>query len=383
MLKLLRHIVPGVHPEAEMTRRLTEAGYGNAPELLGEILRISADGTPHTLALIHRRLQNQGDAWSWTQEFIKRSLETAALTGESGEDYAEELGPYQAVAAIIGRRLGQMHGVLAQPIDDPAFAPEIVDEKAARRWGKAILAMLGSALTVCRQNEAGLSADMIELLKDLESTRAKLEAEIMRDVLRAKGTLSIRIHGDLHLGQILITQGDIHFIDFEGEPVRPLEERRGLSFALRDVAGLLRSFDYAVAAFDSLPQAGTGSSSAVAADSESLAIPDTPDLEQRRHDLIVSFCATATQAVLESYRSEIGAWAQAHPESAPLLPTDSAAAAVLLDLALLEKAAYEVGYEAKHRPDWIGTPLRGLHRVAHRLLRKGSPLLMRSRSEDT
>ena len=368
MLKLLRHVVPGVHPEAEMTRRLTQAGFGNAPELLGEMLRISADGTPHTLALVHRRVHNQGDAWTWTQEFLKRSLESAALTGESGEDFAEELAPYEAVAGMIGRRLAQMHGVLAQPCDDPAFEPVTVDAAAAREWGKSIRAMLSAAYRACTRNQDQLDAPARELLAALKADRSRIEGEIDRIVQLATGTLMIRIHGDLHLGQVLIAQGDVHFIDFEGEPVRSLEERRALSFPWRDLAGLLRSFDYAVAAFDSQPGAGTGSSTAVAAEVEALAIPDTPGLAESQHDLVTRFCVAATQALLESYRAEIEVWELANGHGASLLPDDPIARRSLLDLALLEKAAYEICYEAAHRPDWMAVPVRGLSRVAQRLL---------------
>src|SRR5690606_4525620 len=156
MLKILRHIVPGEHPEVEMTRRLTQEGYANASVLLGEVLRINADGTPHTLALVHRRIHNQGDGWTWTQEFLKRSLERAALTGESGEDYAEELAPYEVVAGMIGRRLAQMHGVLALPSEDPAFAPAVVDADAAAAWSRSISDMLESAFAACGRHRAAL-----------------------------------------------------------------------------------------------------------------------------------------------------------------------------------------------------------------------------------
>lgn len=373
MLKLLRHVVPGEHPEVEMTRRLTHAGFQNASVLLGEVLRINADGTPHSLALVHRRIHNQGDAWAWTQEFLKRSLESAALTDETSEDYAEELAPYEAVAAMIGRRLAQMHAVLAEPTHDPAFAPAVVDAKAARDWGNSICAMLASAFEACEQHESQFDEAALDVLDRLRKDRKKLEQEVSQAIVAALGSLRIRIHGDLHLGQILIAQGDVHFIDFEGEPVRSLDERRAKSYPWRDLAGLLRSFDYAVAVFDSQPEAGTGSSSAITAESEALAIPDTAPLAERRHELITRFCRTATRAVLESYQQEIGAWMSAHGGSVPLLPENDRARHALLDLALLEKAAYEIVYEAAHRPDWMPVPLRGLYRAAMRLLHPEEP----------
>ena len=368
MLKLLRHVVPGVHPEAEMTRRLTQAGYPNAAELLGEVLRISPDGTSHTLMLAHRRVHNQGDAWSWTQEFLKRSLETAALTGESGEDYADELAPYEAVAHMMGRRLAQMHGVLAEPCDDPAFTPEVVDAAAARGWAKSIRSMLASALKAAEKHRSEFDEAAVAVLDELKENRAALEEQVERRAQESKDCLLIRIHGDLHLGQILIAQGDVYFIDFEGEPVRPLEERRARSFPTRDLAGLLRSFDYAVAVFDSLPHAGTGSASAITAEAESLAIPDTADLANRRHELIKRFCATASEALLRGYETEIELWQEQSADGGQLMPSDPETRKHLLDLALLEKAAYEVCYEAAHRPDWMPVPLRGLLRVARRIL---------------
>lgn len=373
MLKLLRHVVPGVHPEAEMTRRLTQEGYANASVLLGEVLRINADGTPHTLALVHRRIHNQGDGWTWTQEFLKRSLERAALTGESGEDYAEELAPYEVVASMIGRRLAQMHGVLALPSEDPAFAPAVVDADAAAAWSRSISGMLDSAFAACGRHRAALDDASLQVLAALEAERAEIESRIEQGVQAAIGTLQFRVHGDLHLGQILIAQGDVHFIDFEGEPVRGLQERRAKSFPWRDLAGLLRSFDYAVAVFDSQPEAGVGSSTALTAEAEALAIPDTVALADRRHELITRFCVTATQAVLESYEAEIGAWQQLYPDSAALLPPQPEGRRLLLDLALLEKAAYEIVYEAAHRPEWMPVPLRGLRRAAQRLLHPAEP----------
>src|SRR5690606_4083568 len=109
VLKLVRNPPPGVHPEAEMTRRLTRAGYSNSAALLGELVRLDADGTSHTLAVLHRHVANQGDAWAWTQDYLTRTLDDAALTGESAADYEEELRGYTAIASSIGRRLAELH----------------------------------------------------------------------------------------------------------------------------------------------------------------------------------------------------------------------------------------------------------------------------------
>src|SRR5690606_14769287 len=167
-----------------------------------------------------------------------------------------------------------------------------------RGWAKSIRSMLASALKAAEKHRSEFDEAAVAVLDELKEGRAALEEQIERRAQESKDCLLIRIHGDLHLGQILIAQGDVYFIDFEGEPVRPLEERRARSFPSRDLAGLLRSFDYAVAVFDSLPDAGTGSTSAITAEAESLAIPDTADLANRRHELIKRFCATASEAVL-------------------------------------------------------------------------------------
>src|SRR5690606_27367334 len=199
------------------------------------------------------------------------------------------------------RRLAQMHAALAQPSEDTAFAPEPINAAAARGWAKAIRSMLASALKQCERHLPDFDETLSALVEELKEDRSALEAHIEKMAQLATGCLQIRIHGDLHLGQILIAQGDVYFIDFEGEPVRTLEERRARSFPWRDLAGLLRSFDYAVAAFDSQPDAGIGSSTAVAAEVEALAIPDTVDLSERRHELIKRFCRTATEALLDTY----------------------------------------------------------------------------------
>jgi maltose alpha-D-glucosyltransferase / alpha-amylase len=157
----------------------------------------------------------------------------------------------------------------------------------------------------------------------------------------AVGTPMTRIHGDLHLGQALVSHGDVYFIDFEGEPASPLEERREKSSPLRDVAGMLRSFDYA--ARSAFVAGGAGQSDIAVA---------------RKRVIIERFRQVSEDGFLSAYTSEM----LQHD------PATSQERAALLDLFLLQKVGYEIAYEAAHRPSWLGVPLRGLAAMSARLL---------------
>src|SRR5579885_2730067 len=126
VLKLVRRIAPGIHPEAEMTRYLTERGFANTAPLLGEVARFGPDGTPHTMVLVQGFIRNQGDGWVWTLDFLSRVLNAAHVVDPDGqvEDIADALAGYANFAAAIGRRLAELHAALAAPTDNPDFAPE-------------------------------------------------------------------------------------------------------------------------------------------------------------------------------------------------------------------------------------------------------------------
>ena len=149
-----------------------------------------------------------------------------------------------------------------------------------------------------------------------------------------------RIHGDFHLGQVLVSSGEAYIIDFEGEPATSIAERRARTSPLRDVAGLLRSIDYAGASLNDRSRANA------------LPIDDT-----QRNALVAQFRTRASRAFLQAYWAASGLAGGAVEKS-------------LLDLFLIEKAAYEVGYEAANRPTWIGVPLAGLVRLTNRILEK-------------
>jgi maltose alpha-D-glucosyltransferase/alpha-amylase len=381
VLKLVRNPVAGVHPEAEMTRRLTRAGYANSAALLGELVRIDADGTPHTLALLHRRVTNQGDAWAWTRDYLIRTLDDAALTGESAADYEEELSGYYTIACMIGKRLAELHAVLEQADDDPDFSPVSAGNRDAQGWAKDVRAMFQACLKEleAKKGKGELTEQALQHLDELASNRKALLTRIDALALALVGTPLTRIHGDFHLGQVLISQNDVYLIDFEGEPARPLQERRAKASPWRDVAGLMRSIEYAGAAFlaqdpatPPQPQGKdeTGETDAAAA----TAAPAAAAMLLQRRNLLERFCETATAAFLDGYRNNTSApptsddadgqeKLQHDPAPVGSIGLESG----LLDLALFEKAAYEITYEAAHRPDWIDIPLSGLVRVARRI----------------
>jgi maltose alpha-D-glucosyltransferase/alpha-amylase len=340
VVKIIRKVNPGIHPEAEMTRHLTEAGYANAPPLFGEVVRVAPDGTPHLLMIVQGFVRNQGDGWGWTQDWLHRAVDEAALTDAPPED---PFAGYLAFAKALGQRLGELHATLARPSEDAAFAPELASAADHEGWARGALEQLDPALELL-SGRMVLPDELAPIARNLQARREALRDVVHALARAADGALKTRVHGDFHLGQVLVAQGDAVIVDFEGEPARPLSERRAKGSPLRDVAGLLRSLDYAAAVATTTEV----SAAAVAAPSE------------RRAALIARWQQEASSAFLDAYRA---VEAIASPRWVP-----EGAEAALLDLFLLEKAAYEVRYEAANRPDWIGVPLRGLAAIAERLV---------------
>jgi maltose alpha-D-glucosyltransferase/alpha-amylase len=231
-----------------------------------------------------------------------------------------------------------MHAILAQPSDNPDFAPEIVDERVARAWGEAARRQLEQAFGIM----AGRPDDRTAIA--VLDRQERLLAVASALAAKAVGSLRTRVHGDLHLGQVLVAGGDARIIDFEGEPLKPIADRRAKSSPMRDVAGMLRSFDYAAAA--------------VGRDNRLAATGGSGD---RADALLASFRACARKGLLAGYRQVAGR---------ELDERDRA----LLDLLMLEKVAYEIVYEAANRPGWIDVPIRGLAEIAERRL-PGHPAL--------
>jgi maltose alpha-D-glucosyltransferase/alpha-amylase len=343
VFKLVRRVFPGIHPEAEMGRYLTERGFANTAPLFGEVTRYDREGTPHTLVLVQGFIRNQGDGWGWTLDYLSRALNSAAVVDPDSqhEDIADALAGYGNFAAAIGQRLAELHAILAAPSENADFAPEKATSADAAVWAEGVRVQLEAALSALAAVTDWSDEDSREAIKLLKERRAALNRAIDRLAKSAAGTLKTRTHGDFHLGQVLVSSGDAYIIDFEGEPARPLEERRAKLSPLRDVAGLLRSFDYAVAAASSRAEGPAQNAPSKAT-------------------VLDRFAANASEAFLAAYRT-------VHAESPQRWVTEADEPA-LLDLFLIEKAAYEICYEAANRPTWIGIPLHGLARIAARIL---------------
>jgi maltose alpha-D-glucosyltransferase/alpha-amylase len=342
-LKGYRRLRRGVNPEFEVGSFLTDVAYfPHSVPVAGVLEYVGADGATTTLAIVQAHVSNQGDGWVYTLGYLGRHFELVRGQAESVPPDAH--AAYMALVRTLGRRTGELHEALARPGGGTHFGMEPL--------GAAdIAACRAQALDEARQTFAALKASLPTLhspaLDDAQAllaARAQIELRIVQlavEAGEARGAGKIRIHGDFHLGQVLLTRNDVVIIDFEGEPGRSFEERRARQSPLRDVAGMLRSFSYARES--GLRLAATNAD-------EAAHFAPLADAWERE----------ARAAFLQGYEGALARSAKAFPtEAAALDPTRG-----LLGLFLFEKALYELRYELGNRPDWVGIPLRGLLAMA-------------------
>jgi maltose alpha-D-glucosyltransferase/alpha-amylase len=337
MLKLIRRVMDGLNPEVEMMRFLTSSGYANSPKLLGEVAMVRADGSGYSMIVAEEFVQNQGDAWQYTQDYLARFIETMGLGNRDIHDEADQLSGYASFARSVGTRLAELHAVLAAPSDDPAFAPEPANRTVATAWGKAAAEQLSRAFDALAETTINAEPEARAAAFLLANRQAILKL-IPPLAAAGEGMLQTRIHGDFHLGQVLVSPGDVHIIHFGGDSALELDLRRAKTSPLRDVAGLLRSFDYAAALTAQTQTAPTDSQAPLG-----------------------RFVTEISGQFYDAYR------AVAH-QAVPRWVPDAKSEAALLNLFLLEKVAHEICFEAANRPGWLGIPLRGFAGIAARLL---------------
>ncbi|MEM7709976.1 MAG: putative maltokinase, partial [Pseudomonadota bacterium] len=330
VLKLYRRVREGVQPDIEVARFLTEkTDFDATPRLMGTIAWREADGTETVLAAASEFVPNQGDAWSFVTEGLDREMEAREI-GNATEDRPLMIGALD-LGTLLGQRTAQMHRALAS--GDEAFGTEPITADRLAELVEETKAEVAATLDAI--DPAALREDAAAVAEAVRDRRDAILARLDRVAGMAPSGVESRVHGDYHLGQVLVAQGDLAIIDFEGEPSRSLAERQAKSSPLRDVAGMLRSFDYALHhALDRRIKAG--------ADPE------------RAQAQVAEWRSATSGAFLDAWRETMADAARA----------DRAFEDALLDLYLIRKCAYEVEYERNFRPAWIDVPLRGLLHVA-------------------
>jgi maltose alpha-D-glucosyltransferase/alpha-amylase len=338
ILKIYRRLRPGLQPDVEIGRFLTEtAHFENTPAFLGYIEHRPAEGEATTLAAAFAFVRNQGNAWEAVTEALRRDAEEHALRDSPSDDgLAREPLPFLfplSIGKILGQRTAELHKALAANTDDLAFRIEPTSSADLQRWVQEVTREVSSTMDRLAAARGGLDsataaeADMLLDARETLSLRIQAIASMQPSGFRS------RIHGDYHLGQLLVAQNDLMIIDFEGEPRRPLDERRAKFSPLRDVAGMLRSLDYAAAT--------------VSRESENAAVRAESFISRAKEWRDIT-----SAEFLEAYLE--------HAHGCPTVPEDPSFAHALLDLLLIQKAAYEIAYELANRPSWVGIPIRGL-----------------------
>ncbi len=335
-LKGYRRLQWGVNPELEMGRFLTDVSpFDHVVPLAGALEYEDATGAVATLALLQGYVANQGDAWNYTVDTLRWLLEDCAL--RPGEDTRTPLAPvygeYLSRMRTLGQRTGELHCALAKTTGDPAFDPEPITPEDPPAWNRKVCADAAQTLERLARQQAHLPKAVQIQAEQLLAVRENALARIQALQPVTVAGLKTRYHGDYHLGQVLVAKNDFILVDFEGDPGRTLEERRQKHSPLRDVAGMLRSFNYA--AWTALYQA-TNEQSATVAQLE-------PFARKWENQTREAFLAGYIEAV----------------QGCPVYPQDPTAAQTLLDLFVLEKAFYELRYELANRPDWVPVPLGG------------------------
>ena len=360
-MKLYRKVDNTINPDLEITRFLTEkAQFASVPNFIGEISLHHKDQSRTVLAMMQEAVPNQGDAWEYTKDALQRYFErvltlpksekkpdiegrlTQALSFDDIPEDLQELfgGVFPERMYLLGKRTGEMHQALTSHPDEKDFEQEAFSLHYQRSLYSSLQSLTRASFQSLKQNLKNLPDSAREEAGEILKCKDKVLTIFKRIFSHKIDTMKIRNHGDYHLGQVLWTGRDFMIIDFEGEPAKPYSERRLKRSPLRDVAGMIRSFHYAV---------------------YSTVMQDQFNSQRQENDLLEwadLWYHHISRFYLQGYFDQV--------KGASFIPKDEGDLRILMETYILEKAVYELNYELNNRPDWVLIPIRGIQSIINR-----------------
>ena len=353
ILKLFRRLAPGVNPDLEIGRVLTERSFPHIPPLAGDIEYLAGRQYPIQVGILRGYVKNEGDAWKLTLDHVGDYFERSLAITRKIRDIEipehsliqlsqikipatvlELIGPYAEWARLIGKRTAELHLALAESSSDPDFAPEPFSKLYQRSLYQSLRSLAIQTFDALEMGLPDLPSDARDKATGVLTLKDEVLERYRLVMSRPIDSLRIRCHGDYHLGQLLFTGKDFQIIDFEGEPSRSLSERRIKRSPFRDAAAMIRSFYYAA-------WSSAGSNAYLR------------DKGPENHGFLVQLWHRYVSAIfLAEYLHTAG--------DAQFVPQDRASLEILLHSYLLDKAVYELGFELLNRPGWIDIPLRSI-----------------------
>jgi trehalose synthase-fused probable maltokinase len=359
ILKFFRRLQEGVNPDLEIGLFLTEkARFPHVPAVAGSLDYLSRDGKQMSLGILQAFVRNEGNAWDYALRAVAAFYESVQRFGDRTKsaatgfrngllafadeapppEVAELAGPFLGAARILGERTAQLHTALASDASDPSFAPEPFTPDFVQALSESIHEWISGTLRLLQEKTPMIPDRWRVAAVRVAAAEEELHRRARETLARTLTAMRTRIHGDYHLGQVLFTGSDFVMIDFEGEPARPIQERRIKRSPLQDVAGMLRSFHYA--AYVPLLAPGSAHFSGGVRSPQERELWAEAWWQWTAGSFLAAYlAASARSCFLPNSREELKA---------------------LLDFHFLEKAIYELNYELNNRPEWVGIPLRGL-----------------------
>jgi maltose alpha-D-glucosyltransferase/alpha-amylase len=365
ILKTFRRVEEAANPDLEVGQFLaTRPDYAGASAILGHVEYRREGSDPAILAVLHKFIPNQGTAWQHTLDQLSWYFERVAalsreqpptppppvpLVGPNEQDFRGEghelLDGFLEMARTLAWRTAEMHRALSAPPTRPAFAPEPFGKLYQRSIYQSMRNMTGRLCYRLAREQGRIPPDARRLAERLVGLQDDILKKFRTVLDPQLGGLRIRVHGDFHLGQLLFTGKDYVVIDFEGDSTKTIGERRVKRSPLRDVANMVRSFDYAVqSVFFGLASSRGRSPGLIRAEDRHAVAP-----------WVTAWYNRVARAYVMEYLAALG--------DSPIIPAGEYGRRTLLELLLLEKALHEADSDLTNRPAWLAIPLRGALRL--------------------